>query len=177
MIEQILPRIKDSADYITAMTIFKADSPLTKEEADDLLRIYAKYLPESAKDSELLKVGMAVDLLPGRSAEDEEYFKPLGLNGVTLDALFTAQRIVSVSGAITAGNAGTITAQVKDEDVALPARVILARVALDSVASARDIASMRAEISTLATFLTGCGTEILDRCTELTKEVKMKCRR
>ena len=175
MIDQVLPKIKDSADYMAAMAVFKPDAPLTEEEADKLLAVCARYLPEYAEDTGFLKVGLAVDLLPGRSAEDAEYFKPLKLNSATLDVLFTAQKIVSMSGAVTAENAGAITAAVKDENADLPARVILARVALDSAASARDIASMRQDIFALAAFLTNCGGELMDRCTELVREVKTKC--
>ena len=34
MLEQFLPAIKDPGDYLTALSLFKADAPLTQEEAE-----------------------------------------------------------------------------------------------------------------------------------------------
>lgn len=175
MLEQFLPTIKDPADYIAALSLFKVKEPLTKEDADSLLAIYTKYLPD-ADDPAYLKICIAVDLLPGRGVEDKADFAALGLKDGELDALFTAKDIVSGAKAITAEFAAGILKQARDEALPLPVRVLLARTVLDAAASSRDFASMREQIAGLAEFLTGCGSETLDRYTVLVGEVRIKCK-
>lgn len=176
MLEQFLPTIKDPADYIAALSLFKLDAPLTREEAGTLLDIYAKYLPD-IEDPDYLKICLATDLLPGRSEEDRADFAALELKDGELDALFTAKEIVSGNNDITAELANAALAQVRNETLALPVRVLLARVALDAAVASRDFASMREQIGGLAAFLTGCGNETLDRYTVLVGEVRAKCRK
>lgn len=176
MLEQFLPAIKDPADYITALSLFKVDAPLTAEEAEKLLAIYAKYQPE-IDDPDYLRLCLAADLLPGRTEEDMADFAPLGLGEKNLDAIFAAKKMVTGTEDLEGEKAARIVEQVQDETVSLPARVLLARVALDYMAASRDCASMREQIAALAGFLTGCGTETLDRYTTLVGEVKVKCRR
>ena len=94
MLEQFLPTIKDPADYITALSLFKFDTPLTAAEAEQLLALYAKYQPE-AEDPDYLKICLAVDLLPGRGREAAADFAALGLSERSLEALFTAQATVT----------------------------------------------------------------------------------
>ena len=174
MLEQFLPAIKDPSDYLTALSLFKADAPLTAEEAEKLLAVYARYLPET-EDPAYCKICLAADLLPGR--EDHADFAALELGDATLNALFLARDIITGRVETDAECVGSIVETVNDAAVALPIRVLLARGALDAAAASRDIAAMRQEVSVLADFLTGCGTEVLDRYTVLVGEVRMKCRR
>ncbi len=178
MIERILPIIKDPEDYLTAISLFKADTPLTADEAGKLLAVYAKYQPqmEAETDPDFLKAGLAVDLLPGRAQEDAAVFAPLELGGATLDALFAAKKLVAGREELTNEAATSIVEQVQDETVLLPARVLLARIALDSMTGARNFVELQGEVRALAAFLTGIGAETLDRYTTLVGEVRQKCR-
>ncbi len=176
MLEQFLPAIKDPADYIAALSIFKMDAPLTGEEATTLLALYAKYLP-GVEDPEYLKVCLAVDLLPGRDEANREDFAALELKDGELNALFTARDIAAWRKDMTPELAGAVLGTVTDEALALPVRVLLARAALDAAAGSRNFAAMREQIASLAAFLTGVGTEALDRYTALVGEVRLKCRR
>ena len=173
MLEQFLPAIKDPSDYLTALSLFKADAPLTAEEAEKLLAVYAKYLPET-EDPEYCRVCLAADLLPGR--EDPADFAALELGDAALSALFQARDVITGRVEADAERIRSVLDAVGDGAVPLPIRVLLARGALDAAAVSRDVASLRTEISALADFLTGCGTEILDRYTALVGEVRMKCR-
>ncbi len=175
MLEQFLPTIKDPADYITALSLFKVKEPLTKDDADSLLAVYGKYLL-NVDDPVYLKVCLAVDLLPGRSEADRADFAALELKDGELDALFTAKDIVSGAKEMTAEFAAGILKQAADETLSLPIRVLLARTALDAAAASRNFASMREQIAGLAAFLTGCGSETLDRYTVLAGEVRFKCK-
>ena len=176
MLEQFLPAIKDPGDYLTALSLFKADAPLTREEAEKLLAVYARYLPE-AEDPQYLKICLAADLLPGREREDAADFAPLELGEATLDALFAARMVAAGKTDLTAQRAEEIVAMVQNEDAAMAARVLLARLALDAMSASRDFALLREQVTGLARFLTGCGTELLDRYTVLAGEVRIKCRR
>ena len=96
MLEQFLPAIKDPGDYLTALSLFKADAPLTAEEAEKLLAVYARYLPET-DDPEYCRVCLAADLLPGRT--DSADFAALELGEAALSALFSARDIITGCGA------------------------------------------------------------------------------
>lgn len=176
MLEQFLPAIKDPGDYLTALSLFKADAPLTREEAEKLLAVYARYLPE-AEDPQYLKICLAADLLPGREREDAADFAPLELGEATLDALFAAKMVAAGKTDLTVQRAEEIVAAVQNEEAAMAARVLLARLALDAMSASRDFALLREQVTGLARFLTGCGTELLDRYTVLAGEVRIKCRR
>lgn len=176
MLEQFLPAIKDPGDYLTALSLFKADAPLTREEAEKLLAVYARYLPE-AEDPQYLKICLAADLLPGREREDAADFAPLELGEATLDALFAAKMVAAGKTDLTVQRAEEIVATVQNEDAAMAARVLLARLALDAMSASRDFALLRQQVTELAKFLTGCGTKLLDRYTVLAGEVRIKCRR
>ena len=176
MLEQFLPAIKDPGDYLTALSLFKADAPLTAEEAEKLLAVYARYLPE-AEDPQYLKICLAADLLPGREREDAADFAPLELGEATLDALFAAKMVAAGKTDLTAQRAEEIVATVQNEEAAMTTRVLLARLALDAMSASRDFALLRQQVTELAKFLTGCGTELLDRYTVLAGEVRIKCRR
>lgn len=173
MLEQFLPAIKDPGDYLTALSLFKADAPLTAEEAEKLLAVYAKYLPETG-DPEYCRVCLAADLLPGRT--DGADFAALELGDAALSALFSARDIITGRVETDAARIGSVLEMVNDSAVPLPIRVLLARGTLDAAAASREIAAMRREISALADFLTGCGAGVLDRYTALVGEVRMKCR-
>lgn len=176
MIEQLLPNIKDPADYITALSLFKVDVPLTAAETEQLLELYAKYQSE-APDPDYLKICLAVDLLPGRGREDAADFAALGLSDRSLEALFTAQEIVAGREDLTEERASHAVALAADEALPLSLRVLVARTALDNMTASRDYVALRDQIAALAAFLTGIGAETLDRYTTLVGEVRMKCRR
>ena len=173
MLEQFLPAIKDPGDYLTALSLFKVDAPLTNEEAGKLLEVYARYLPET-DDPEYCRICLAADLLPGREAPAD--FAALELGDATVAALLEARDIIAGKAEVDGGRAKHIAEMVKEEAASLPARVLLARGALDVMAGSRDVASLRGEIAALAGFLTGCGTEVLDLYTPLVGEVRIKCR-
>ena len=173
MLEQFLPAIKEPSDYLTALSLFKVDQPLTNEEAEKLLAVYAKYLP-GVDDPEYCKVCLAADLLPGR--EDSADFAALELGEAAVAALLEARDVIAGKVELGVDRAKDIADTVKNEAVALPVRVLLARGALDIMAGSKDVAALRTEIAVLAEFLTGCGTEVLDRYTPLVGEVRMKCR-
>lgn len=173
MLEQFLPAIKEPSDYLTALSLFKVDVPLTGEEAEKLLAVYDKYLPETS-DPEYCKICLAADLLPGR--EDAADFATLKLGEATIAALLEARDVITGRVETDADRASHIVEAVGNEEVALPVRVLLARGALDVMAGSRDVASLHTEITALAEFLSGCGTEVLDRYTPLVGEVRMKCR-
>ena len=173
MLEQFLPVIKDPGDYLTALSMFKVGQPLTDEEAEKLLTVYAKYLPEM-DDSDYCKICLAADLLPGR--EDGADFAALELGEATVAALLKARDDIAGKVEIDADRARHIVETVENKAVALPARVLLARGALDIMAGSKDVAALRGEIAALAKFLTDCGTEILDLYTPLVGEVRIKCR-
>ena len=175
MLEQFLPAIKDPGDYLTALSLFKADAPLTAEEAEKLLAVYARYLPE-AEDPQYLKICLAADLLPGREREDAADFAPLELGEATLDALFAAKMVAAGKTDLTVQRAEEIAAVVRNGDAAMAARVLLARLALDAMSASREYVSLRGQIAELAAFLTGIGTQTLDRYTALVGEVRLKCR-
>lgn len=175
MLERFLPVIKDPADYITALSLFRVDAPLTAEEAERLLAVYAKYLPDT-EDPDYCKVCLAADLLPGRTGEDRAAFAPLELGDETLDALFEVKSVASGREDVAGERAERIVQIVRDGRVALPVRILLARAALDNMAASRDIAALREQVAALAQFLTGCGEETLERYTALVGEVKLKCR-
>lgn len=178
MIEHILPVIKDTADYLTALSLYKANEPLTSDEAAKLLAVYAKYQSqvENQDDLGFLKMCVAVDLLPGRTEEDAADFAALEIGSATLNTLFTAKKLVAGSEDLTTEAAARIVEQVQDETVLLPARVMLARIALDIMTGARNFVELQAQIRELAAFLTGISTETLDRYTTLVGEAWMKCR-
>ena len=174
MLEQFLPNIKDPADYLTALSLFKADTPLTADDAEKLLALYAKYVPE-AEDQDYLKLCLAADLLPGRERGDAA-FDMLELSGGDLDALFAVKEIASGSCEVDSQRAAEIAALVNGGTLSEPVGVLLARTALDTMAASRSYASMREQIAALAAFLTSRSTEVLDRYTALVGEVRMKCR-
>ena len=176
MLEQFLPIIQDPADYLAALSLYRLDEPLTTEEARRLLEIYAKYQSETVEDPDYLKVCLAADLLPSREREDAADFAPLELGEATLDALFAAKMVAAGKTDLTVQRAEEIAAVVRNGDAAMAARVLLARLALDAMSASREYVSLRGQIAELAAFLTGIGTQTLDRYTALVGEVRLKCR-
>lgn len=174
MIEYILPTIKDPADYLSALSLFKADAPLTDKEADTLLSLYAKY-SDKITDRDYAKLCLAVDLLPGRGREDAADFAALEL-GDDLEALFSAQELLHGQ-ELTAEQAEAVAAQVTGGAASEAARAVLARAALDVMTGAYNFSELQGPVRTLAAFLTGLGAETLDKYTVLVTEVKTKCRR
>lgn len=174
MIEYILPVIKDAEDYISALSLLKADAPLTSEEVNALLSMYAKYSDKSI-DQGYAKLCVAVDLLPGRSREDAADFAALEL-GDDLDALFSAQELLHGQ-ELTTEQAEAVAAQVTGSSASKAARAMLARVALDVMAGAYNFSELQGTVRALAAFLTDLGPETLDEYTVLVMEVKAKCGR
>lgn len=174
MIEHILSDIKDAGDYITALSLFKADAPLTAEEADKLLSLYAKH-SDKITDRGFAKLCVAVDLLPGRSRENAAGFAALEL-GDDLDALFLARDLLHGL-ELTAEQAQSAADWVVNSGASEAAKAVLARVGLDVMTGARNFSELQGPVRALAAFLTGLGTEALDRYTVLVSEVKAKCRR
>lgn len=174
MIEYILPTIKDPADYITALSLFKAEAPLTGAEADTLLSLYAKYSDKIA-DRGFAKLCLAVDLLPGRTRENAADFAALEL-GDDLEALFSAQELLHGK-ELTAEQAEAVAAQVTGGGASEAARTVLARIALDVMTGVYNFSELQGPVRVLAAFLTGLGAETLDKYTILVSEVKTKCRR
>lgn len=174
MIEYILPAIKDVGDYISALSLFKADVPLTGEEADTLLSLYAKY-SDKITDPSYAKLCVAVDLLPGRSREDTADFTALEL-GDDLNALFSAQELL-LGQEVTAEQAEAVASQVTDGAASEAAKTVLARVALDVMTGAHNFSELQGPVRALAAFLTGLGAETLDKYTVLVAEVKTRCKK
>ena len=174
MIEHILSDIKDAGNYITALSLFKADAPLTAEETDKLLSLYAKYSDKIA-DRGFAKLCVAVDLLPGRSRENVADFAALEL-GDDLNILFAAKELLR-SQDMTAETAQALVAQVTGGTASETARSVLARIALDVMTGMRNFGELLGPVQTLAAFLTSLGAETLDKYTVLVSEVKTKCRR
>lgn len=175
MIEKLLPIISDPEDYISALALFKAEPPLTGEEADRLRAIYEKYYPIPG-EPEFAAVCVAVDLLPGRTEADKAVFAPLKLGENNLHALFLAKGILSGKHDPTVESAGEIVALVQGEKLNMAVRVLLARAALDMLSGAGNYVELYQQIISLAEFLTGCGPEVLDRYTILVGEVRSKCK-
>lgn len=174
MIEYILPAIKDAGDYISALSLFKAEVPLTNEEADTLLSLYAKY-SDKITDPSYAKLCLAIDLLPGRGREDAAGFAALEL-GEDLEALFSAQELL-LGQELTASQAEAVAAQVTDGGASEAAKAVLARIALDAMTGAHNFSELQGPVRALAAFLTGLGAETLDKYTVLVSEVKTRCKR
>lgn len=174
MIEYILPTIKDPADYITALSLFKEEEPLSAEEADALLSLYAKY-SDKITDKSYAKLCLAVDLLPGRTRENAADFAALEL-GVDLEALFSAQELLRGQ-ELTVEQAEAVAAQVTGGSASEAARAVLARAALDVMTGAYNFSELQGPVRALAAFLTGLGPETLDKYTVLASEVKLRCRK
>lgn len=174
MIEYILPVIKDAEDYISALSLFKADVPLTNDEADALLSLYAKY-SDKIIDRDYGKLCLAVDLLPGRGREDADDFAALEL-GDDLEALFSAQELLCGQD-LTLNRAETVVAQVTEGKAGDGVKIVLARVALDVMTGAHNFSELQGPVRMLAAFLTGLGAETLDKYTILVSEVKTRCKR
>lgn len=175
MIEKIMPDLKDAGEYTTALAMFR-ETPLTGEETDRLLKIYADFQPERGEDTDFLKLCLAADLLAEHPSADAGFFAALELSGAALAALFTAQKILTTGWIMESGDTAALAVeQVLDESACLPSRVLLARVALDVMIGARNFADIQAQIRTLAAFLSSLDTETLDRYTTLVTEVRTRC--
>lgn len=174
MIEYILPAIKDAGDYISALSLFKADAPLTGDEADTLLSLYTKY-SDKITDQSYAKLCVAVDLLPGRGRDDAADFASLEL-GDDLEALFSAQELL-LGQEVTAEQAESVATQVTVGTASEAAKTVLARVALDVMTGAHNFSELQVAVRALAAFLTGLGAETLDKYTVLVSEVKTRCKK
>lgn len=109
-VRTIFARHQGPGDYLTALSLFKVDAPLTGEEAGKLLEVYAKYLPET-DDPEYCKICLAADLLPGR--EDPADFAALELGDATVAALLEASGIIAGKAEVDGGRAKHIAEMVK----------------------------------------------------------------
>lgn len=175
MIEYILPEIKDTDDYLTALSLFRIGEPLTNAEAASLINIYQKYEPQ-ADNAARAKLYIALDMMPGRTADDEADFVGLNLPPQDLSGLFLVKKILTGNQELTDGIADSVVEAVQSGGLTRPLDILLARVALDSIAGARDFGGLREQAQALAEFLTGVGTEEMDRYSVIVEEAKIKCR-
>lgn len=174
MLDRNLNAITDSADYLTAISLFQVKGPMKKKDVEKLLAVYARYVP-GADDPTYARACLAVDLLTG-SAE-RACFAPLELGEGNLGALFAAKEILERSRReVTGEEMKAVAAQVRDESLELYARVILARTVLNTVSCTRNFAQSREEVAALADFLAGCGAETLDRYAELVADMRYNLR-
>lgn len=176
MLDRFLPMVKDPADYLTALSLFKTGPALSTEEADKLLAVYAKYLPDS-EDRDYMRLCLAADILPGRDIQERGAFAALALSEAELDALFLCRDLVVEDVELSDSYAGDIVRRTQDEALMLPLRVMLARIALDRMVASEAYASLRTQIAELAALLTECGAEAMEKYGPLIREVKLKCRR
>lgn len=175
MLKDFLNMVSDPEDYIAVLTIFRKDETLTDEEVRRLVQLYEKYLPWAA-DVDYVRCCLAVHLVPGRSRANWTDFDSLGMLDGELEAVFTAVSIAQGDG-MSMDLAQDVATLVSDKALSVPARVLLARIALDEMADSPHFVEMRPQIAVLAEFLTECGAEVLEHCTSLVREVKMKCRK
>lgn len=175
MLDKVLNAITDSEDYLTAISLFQAKKPMTKEETEKMLAVYARYVP-GGEEPEYARACMAVDLLSGRTEEERTWFAPLELGEKTVDALFIVKTLLNRNREAAKEETQEVLETVRDEEVRLWARVLLARTALNTLAFSRDLVDIREEVTALAEFLTGCGGETLNRYVELVREARVKCR-
>lgn len=173
MIGKLLPVIRDSADYITALSLFKADAPLNTEDAGKLVGIYQQY-GESVEDSALAKLYLALDLLPGRTAENAADFAGLELPEDDLNALFLAKDISG--GELKGETADQVVETVTGGELTRPVDIILARTALDIMADSRDFGGLREQTQALAGYLASVGAEEMEKYSEIVEEARIKCR-
>ena len=89
MLGRFLQTITDPEDYLAAIATLQPE-PMTQESAAKAMQVYAKYLPHGTEPGHA-KLCMAVDLMVGRTEEDDAFFAPLGLNAKELHALFAAR--------------------------------------------------------------------------------------
>lgn len=178
MIEQLLPRIKDPAEYRVALSLYTATVPLDVESLTSLLRICEKYIEDNIEQT-LLCVGLAVDLLPRLINEHPISldFAPLGLEDRSITALLTATKIIVGEGHLDEETTPLVVDMVGDTDISIPIRVMMARAALDILTASKDYVKFRPAISMLAEFLMGCDDALVYQATIMIEEVKIKCRK
>ncbi len=174
MIDQILPIIGDPKDYMAALSILKSDESPSKDEVDSLLAVYAKYLDA---DQDYSRVCVALDLLRIHKRKDKQDFSALELGDETLDALFFAYDMPAGLLNVPVDTANEIVLKIKDERISISVRILLARLALDTMSGALNFAEIQPQIRELAEFLMSVGTETLNHCSVLAREVRMKCRK
>lgn len=172
MIEMILPAIRDGADYIKALTLFRSQSPT---DAAELVGIYTKYAPHM-EDAATAAIYIAIDLLPGRSMEDAGDFSSLGLSQADLESLFQAKTIAGGQHTLEQEEADAIVAATAGDSVSEPIKVLLARLALDALVSRGDCGAFSGQVSSLADYLASLGEDTLDKYTPMVSELRMKCR-
>lgn len=175
MLGRFLQTITDPEDYLAAIATLQPE-PMTQESAEKAQQVYAKYLPHGTEPGHA-KLCMAVDLMVGRTEEENAFFAPLGLNAKELHALFAAREILDNKSGGTHPQAQEILEQVQDSTLHLAARVTLARCALDAMAARWDIVEFQEEIAALSGFLTGCGSEAMDKYSDMIREVRLQCLR
>lgn len=171
MIEKILPAIRDGADYIKALTLFRAQAPA---DAAELVGIYTKYA-QGIENAATAAIYVAVDLLPGRGEDDTEDFTALGLSSADIDAMFRAKVIATGQNALSQADVDSVVATISG-NVSEPLKALLARLTLDALVSQDDLGDFSEQVSVLADYLTGLGDEKMDEYTSLVSEVRMKFR-
>lgn len=175
MIEYMLPCIRDAGDYLTALALFRAGSPLTSEEVEKLVEIYQKYSRE-AEDPALTRLCLALDLLPGRARENGADFAALELLEDDLEALFLTKELTTGKAELTGEIASAVVAAVSGGLLTRPLDILLARTALDMMPGSFDFGGFREQAASLAAFLTGLGPEVMEKYTVFMEEAQRKCR-
>lgn len=174
MLGRFLQGITESEDYLAAISTLQNSEPMTRETAQKVLNVYARYLPYGTEPG-YAKVCLAVDIMAVRTEADAVFFAPLELEERELQALFAAKTIAGDRSAGSRKKAREIVKQVQNEELSLAVRVILARCALDSMAARWDLAELRDEAVALSEFLISCGSEAMDKYSEIIREVRMQC--
>ena len=174
MLGRFLQGITEAEDYLAAIAAFQSSGPMTREEAQRVLEVYARYLPNGTEPG-YARVCLAVDIMAGRTEEDAAFFAPLELEEGELTALFAARAVAGDKPGGSLKKAQELVKQVENEALSLAARVILARCALDSMAARWDLGKIRSEVAALSRFLTGCGSEVMDRYSDVIREVRLQC--
>lgn len=169
MLEAIISSIQDPADYFTALSQLKREGPLTKTDAETLLVLHEKYLPDAAEDTSYARLYLASTMLQEGAAE------VLELPEDERDALIMVRGIVSKEAVIDAQQAGAVLELIRNNGVSLLLRGMLARAELDILVRSGGWQDLREEIMTLAEFLSGYTADQLDRCTGLLMEVRSRC--
>lgn len=172
MLAKILSEMKGLEDYKAIVPLLRSGCALTAEEAERLLEVCARHMPEITSQDEW-KVHIAVDLMPGRGREDADDFAALELGEKNLDALFTAREVFGSNNPGTYADA--VVETLEDDGVLLPVRMLLARIALDRMSMGLDFAQLREKLKVMAEWLITHGEE-LERYNDLIAEAQWRFR-
>ena len=169
MLEAIISSIQDPDDYFTALSQLRREGPLTKADAETLLVLHEKYLPDAAEDTSYARLYLASTMLQEGAAD------VLELPEDERDALLMVRGVVSKEAVIDVQQAGAVIDLIRNDGVSPLLRGMLARAELDILVRSGGWQDLREEIMTLAEFLSGYTADQMDRCTGLLMEVRSRC--